>query len=128
MELDADRNALLLGDREAYHVGVAVPKVRRQAMASVAIITGAAVAAAGIIGFVGLLSPHAVRAVIGPGHRRLLGASLAAGALFVIVVDLVARTVAAPSEVPLGVLTALVGGPVFLLLLRRTRAEYGEWG
>lgn len=126
--LVAQLDLLLLGEREAAHMGVDVPRVRTRALASASVVTGAAVAAAGIVGFVGLLAPHAVRALIGPGHRRLLWATLAAGALFVVAADLVARTVAAPSEVPLGVLTALVGGPVFLWLLRRTRAEYGEWG
>lgn len=119
---------LLLGEREAAHLGVDVARTRRQALAATALVTGAAVAAAGIVGFVGLVAPHAVRAVIGPRHRPLLWASIAAGAVFVMAADLVARTAAAPGEVPLGVLTALVGGPVFLLLLRRTRAAYGEWG
>jgi iron complex transport system permease protein len=126
--LSSRLDLLLLGEREAAHIGVDVAGVRRLAMVAVAIITGGAVAAAGIVGFVGLLAPHAMRTVIGPSHRRLLWATLAAGALLVIVADLVARTVAAPSEVPLGVLTAIAGGPLFLWLLRRTRAQYGEWG
>lgn len=127
-QLTARLDLLLLGEREAAHLGVDVRQVRLTALGATSVITGAAVAAAGIVGFVGLVAPHAVRAVIGPGHRKLLWATLAAGAVFVMAADLVARTVATPSEVPLGVVTAIVGGPLFLLLLRRTRAAYGEWG
>jgi len=126
--LAARLDLLLLGEREAAHLGVDVKQVRLAALGATALMTGAAVAAAGIVGFVGLVAPHAVRAVLGPGHRRLLWASLAAGALFVMAADLVARTAATPTEAPLGVVTAIVGGPLFLWLLRRTRAQYGEWG
>ena len=93
-----------------------------------ALAVGGAVAAAGIIGFVGLLAPHAVRLLTGPDHRILLPASAVAGGVLVIVADLAARTLASPVEIPVGLLTALVGGPFFLWLLHRTRAEYGAWG
>ena len=126
--LAARLDLLLLGEREAAHLGVDVKQVRRLALGATSLLTGAAVAAAGIVGFVGLVAPHAVRAVLGPSHRRLVLASAAAGAIFVMAADLVARTVATPTEAPLGVVTAIVGGPLFLWLLRRTRAEYGEWG
>ncbi|MEE8330495.1 MAG: iron ABC transporter permease [Acidimicrobiia bacterium] len=126
--LAARLDLLLLGEREAAHLGVDVKQVRLLALGATSLLTGAAVAAAGIVGFVGLVAPHAVRAVLGPAHRRLVLASAAAGAIFVMAADLVARTVATPTEAPLGVITAIVGGPLFLWLLRRTRAEYGEWG
>jgi iron complex transport system permease protein len=93
----------------------------------VAVLTASAVALSGIILFVGLVVPHLVRMVAGPGHRVLLVASALGGAVLLVLADLVARTIAAPAEVPLGVLTALVGSPFFFWLLRRTRARQGGW-
>ena len=119
---------VLLGEREAGHLGVDVEAVRRRVLLLVTITVGATVAAAGVIGFVGLLVPHAVRLVTGPGHRVLLVASALGGAALVVAADTVARTVAIPLEVPVGLLTALAGGPLFLWLLRRTRREQGGWG
>lgn len=119
---------VLLGEREALHLGVAVERLRIEVLILCSLAVGAAVAAAGVIGFVGLLVPHAIRLVAGPGHRLLLPASAVGGALLVVVADVVARTVALPLEVPVGLLTAIVGGPVFLWLIRRTRREHGGWG
>ena len=119
---------VLLGEREAGHLGVDVEQVRRNVLILATVTVGATVAAAGVIGFVGLLVPHAIRLVAGPGHRLLLPASALGGAVLVVGADTVARTVALPLEVPVGLLTALVGGPVFLWLLRRTRREHGGWG
>jgi iron complex transport system permease protein len=119
---------VLLGEREAAHLGVAVDRLRAAVIAAGVLAVGASVAAAGVIGFVGLLVPHAIRLVSGPGHRTLLPASALGGAILVVLADLVARTVASPFEVPVGLLTAIVGGPVFLALLRRTRREHGGWG
>lgn len=119
---------ILLGEREAGHLGVDVENVRRNVLLLATVTVGATVAAAGVIGFVGLLVPHAIRLVAGPGHRLLLPASALGGAVLVVAADTVARTVAIPLEVPVGLLTALVGGPVFLWLLRRTRREHGGWG
>ncbi len=121
-------NLLLLGESEARHLGVDVERVRVLVLVLVALGIGAGVAAAGIIGFVGLLAPHGVRLVAGPDHRTVLPASALAGAVLVLVADLGARTLASPTEIPVGLLTALAGGPFFLWLLRRTRAEYGAWG
>ena len=121
-------NLLLLGEAEARHLGVDVERVRITLLVVVALGVGGAVAAAGIIGFVGLLAPHAVRLLTGPDHRRLLPASAVAGGVLVLVADLAARTLASPVEIPVGLLTALVGGPFFLWLLHRTRSEYGAWG
>jgi iron complex transport system permease protein len=119
---------ILLGEREAAHLGVDVEALRRRVLLLVTLTVGATVAAAGVIGFVGLLVPHAIRLVAGPGHRVLLPASALGGALLVVGADTVARTVALPLEIPVGLLTALAGGPLFLWLLRRTRHEHGGWG
>ncbi|NHC45151.1 FecCD family ABC transporter permease [Motilibacter aurantiacus] len=118
---------LALGDRPARHLGVDVERLRLVLVVVVALLTSAAVAVAGIISFVGLVVPHAVRMVAGPGHRLLVPASALAGACVLIAGDLAARTIAAPAEVPLGSLTALVGGPFFFWLLHRTRARQGGW-
>ena len=119
---------LSLGEREAGHLGVDVERLRIEVLALATVAVSATVAAAGVIGFVGLIVPHAIRLVAGPGHRLLLPASAVGGALLVVVADVIARTVALPLEVPVGLLTAIVGGPVFLWLIRRTRREHGGWG
>lgn len=121
-------NVLLLGEEEAYHIGVDTERLRITVVVFAALLTGATVAAAGIIGFVGLLAPHLVRLTIGPDNRTLIPASALVGAILVLLADLVARTTIAPAELPLGVITALVGGPFFLWLLRRTRRARGGWG
>nr|WP_249420458.1 iron ABC transporter permease [Rhabdothermincola salaria] len=118
---------LSLGERSARHLGVDVERLRVQMLVIVAVLTAAAVAVSGIVLFVGLVVPHLVRMVAGPSHRLLLVASALGGAVIVVGADLAARTVAAPAEVPLGVLTALVGSPFFFWLLRRTRARQGGW-
>lgn len=119
---------MLLGEREAFHMGIAVERVKAGVLVLATLAVAGAVAAAGVIGFVGLLAPHAIRLVAGPGHRLLLPASALAGSLLVVGADAAARTVAAPIEVPVGLITSVVGGPVFLWLLRRTRREHGGWG
>jgi len=119
---------LLVGEAEARHLGVDVEKTRIAVLVIVALAVGASVAAAGIIGFVGLLVPHAVRLVAGPLHRVVIPASAVGGAALMALADLGARTLATPAEIPVGLLTALVGGPFLLLLLRRTRSQYGGWG
>lgn len=118
---------LALGERSAQHLGLDVARTRRRMVVLVAALTGAAVAVAGIIGFVGLIAPHLVRLLVGPRHRVLVPASALVGAVVLVVGDLVARTLAAPAELPLGVLTALLGAPFFLWLLRRARAAQGGW-
>lgn len=118
---------LALGERSAAHLGVNVERVRQVAILATALLTAAAVAVAGIIGFVGLVVPHATRLVVGPGHRLLLPASALAGALLLVWADLISRTIAEPREVPLGVVTALIGSPVFFLLLRREHRIRGAW-
>lgn len=112
-------DALLLGEAEAAHLGVSVEALKRRLLLLVALAAGIAVALAGIIGFVGLIVPHLLRRLLGPGHRLLLPASALFGAALLTLADTAARTVFAPLEVPVGVLTALLGVPLFLLLLRR---------
>ena len=114
-------DALLLGESEARHLGFEVERIKRRLLVGVAIVVGAAVAVSGIIGFVGLVTPHLVRLVAGPGHRLLLPASALLGAALLVGADLVARTVLAPAELPIGIVTALFGGPFFLWLLVRER-------
>ena len=126
--LQAHRLDLLaLGERSARHLGVDVEQLRVLMLFVIALLTASAVAVSGIILFVGLVMPHIVRMIAGPAHRTLLPASALAGALALVVADTIARTVIAPAEIPLGVLTALVGAPFFLWLLRRTRARQGGW-
>lgn len=114
-------NALLLGEAEAGHIGLEVTRLRRLAIALAVLCTAFAVAIAGIIGFVGLMVPHLLRLLVGPDHRRLLPMSFAAGALLLTVADTVSRTAIQPAEIPVGIVTALLGGPFFLLLLLRWR-------
>jgi len=118
---------LALGERAARHLGVNVERTRVVLIGVTALLTAAAVAFTGVISFVGLVVPHLIRMVAGPGHRVLVPASALGGALVVVTGDLVARTVLPYQEIPLGILTAVVGGPFFFWLLRRTRARSGGW-
>ncbi|GAB2925541.1 hypothetical protein GCM10022245_67460 [Streptomyces mayteni] len=118
---------LALGERPARHLGVDVERLRISLILVVALLTAAAVAVAGVISFVGLVVPHLLRMVAGPGHRFLVPASAVGGALVLLSADLVARTVAEPAELPLGVITGLIGSPFFFWLLRRTRSRQGGW-
>jgi iron complex transport system permease protein len=119
-------DALALGEADAFHSGVDVEKLKRLAILGVAAAIGASVAVSGVIGFFGLTVPHLVRLAIGPAHRALLPISALAGGAVLIFADLVARTVAAPAELPLGILTAGIGGPIMLwLVLSRRRLLLG---
>ncbi|WUI02751.1 iron ABC transporter permease [Spirillospora sp. NBC_00431] len=120
-------DVLALGERPARQLGVDVERLRFTGIAVVALLTSAAVAFSGIIAFIGLVVPHLVRMAAGPGHRVLIPASALGGALLVVVADVVARTSIAYQELPLGVLTSLVGGPFFFWLLRRARNGAGGW-
>jgi iron complex transport system permease protein len=113
---------LLLGEEAAASLGVNVEHIKRLVLTSAALLTGAAVAVSGTIGFIGLIVPHIVRLLIGPAHRRMLPASALVGACFVILADVLARTLIRPEELRLGMITAAFGAPFFLyLLLTRTR-------
>lgn len=120
-------DVLALGERSARQLGVDVERLRFTGIAVIALTTSAAVAFSGIIAFIGLVVPHLVRMAAGPGHRVLIPASALGGAVLVVAADVVARTSIAYQELPLGVLTALVGGPFFFWLLRRTRTGAGGW-
>ena len=115
-------NAFLLGESEAFHLGINVPLIKNLVILLVAMAAGASVAVTGIIGFVGLVVPHLIRLVIGPDYRRLLPASALLGAGLMLISDLIARTVVVPAELPIGIITALAGGPFFLWLLMRDRS------
>jgi iron complex transport system permease protein len=114
-------NALLLGESEARHLGIEVERLKRELILCVALGVGAAVAAAGLIGFVGLVVPHLVRLLSGPDHRVVLPASALAGASLLLFADVFARLVMAPAELPIGIVTAFLGAPFFLFLLVRGR-------
>jgi iron complex transport system permease protein len=118
---------LALGERSARHLGVNVERLRIRCIGLVALLTAAAVAFCGIIAFVGLVVPHLVRMIVGPGHRVLLPASALGGALLLVVADMIARTAIPYADLPIGMLTALVGGPFFLWLIHRTRRSAGGW-
>jgi iron complex transport system permease protein len=113
---------MVLGEAEAFHMGVAVERLKRAAIVLTAAAAGAAVAFAGIIGFVGIVVPHLLRLALGPGHRVLLPASLCFGAILLLAADTVARVLVAPAEMPIGIVTATLGAPFFLALLMRQRA------
>ncbi len=122
--LSHDLNAFLLGEEQAAALGVNVERKKFVLLCVGALMTGAAVALSGLVGFVGLIVPHFARIVLGPNHRLLLPASFLCGAIFLVIADLIARTILSPQELPLGVITALVGAPFFILLLRRAKKEY----
>ena len=115
----ADLNLLLTGEREAIHLGVDVTRVKLVVYVSASLLTGLAVSASGTIGYVGLLVPHAVRLLFGPDYRLLIPASALCGAIAIVLADTLARTVAAPTELPVGAMTAMAGAPLFIYLLRR---------
>lgn len=120
-------DVLALGDRAAWAAGVDVNRTRVLALGAAVLAVSAGVAVVGVIAFVGLVVPHVVRMLLGPRHRGLLIGSALAGALLLLVADTIARTVVSPVELPLGAVTAVIGAPVFIVLLRRTRAAQGGW-
>ncbi|MCZ2257462.1 FecCD family ABC transporter permease [Sporosarcina sp. G11-34] len=121
-------NALALGEEAADHIGVNVKRGKIFILIGASLLTGAAVAVSGSIGFVGLVIPHLVRLLTGPNHRHVLPMSMLFGGAFLILADLLARTIIAPREFPIGVITALIGAPVFAFLLIRERIGRGENG
>jgi iron complex transport system permease protein len=118
---------LALGERNARHLGIDVERLRFASIVLVALLTGVAVAFVGIISFVGLVVPHLMRMLLGPAHRALLVSSAFGGALLIVVADLLARTLFGGAELPIGLLTSLVGGPFFFVLLWRQRRASGGW-
>ncbi len=120
-----DLNALLLGEETAHNLGANPEFLKTIMLIMAAVMTAAAVAFAGVIGFVGLIIPHMVRIIVGADHRILVPAATLTGAVFLIWADTLARTVIAPTELPVGIVTAMCGGPFFLYLLRRNKAGGG---
>jgi iron complex transport system permease protein len=127
MMLAAQLDLLSLGERNARHLGVDVERLRIIAIVLVALLTGVAVAFAGIIAFVGLVVPHIIRMALGPAHRGLLVASAVGGGALLAIADLMTRTLVAGADLPIGMLTALVGGPFFFGLLYQQRRRSGGW-
>ena len=113
---------LALGEAEAFHSGIAVERLKRLCIVLVAAVAGAAVSLSGVIGFVGIVVPHLLRLILGPGHRLLLPAAMLSGATLLLVADSLARVLAAPAELPIGIVTAVIGAPFFLYLLLRVRS------
>ena len=114
-------NALLLGEAEAGHLGINVETTKRITVLLVALAVGASVSVAGVIGFIGLVVPHLLRLMVGPDHRVVLPGSALLGAIILLFADLLARTIAVPAELPIGILTAVLGAPFFLWLLIKQR-------
>jgi len=112
-------NALLLGESEARHLGLPVERIKMTLVIWVAIAVGTSVALVGTIAFVGLVVPHIIRLITGPDHRVLLPASALGGAVLLVIADTLSRLVVAPMELPVGIVTALIGVPFFISLLRR---------
>lgn len=121
-------NLLALGDAEARHLGVDTERARLGCLILVSLATGAAVAVAGVVSFIGLVVPHVLRLLVGPDHRTLLPASALGGAILLMAADLFARTIVSPAQLPLGLVTSLIGAPFFLYLIERTRKAHGGWG
>jgi len=116
-------NALMFGEESAQYLGIDVERLKKLILVAVSLVTGAAVSVSGIIGFVGLITPHMVRLWAGPNHRALLPLSLLIGAILLVLADLASRMILAPNELPIGIITALCGAPFFAYLLRRRSRE-----
>jgi iron complex transport system permease protein len=114
-----DLNALSIGEEAAIHLGISTEKIKKILFVLTALITGAIVSVSGIIGFVGLIIPHMLRLIFGPNHKILLPATCMGGATFLIFCDTLSRSLCPPIEIPIGVITALIGAPVFIILLKR---------
>lgn len=118
-----DLNALAMGEEGAFHLGINPEKSKRLMLGVATLVTSSAVGFAGTIGFVGLIIPHIMRLIMGPDHRFLLPATAVAGAIFLVWADIVARTVVQPAELPVGIITAFLGAPFFLYLLKTRKVR-----
>jgi iron complex transport system permease protein len=117
-------NILLLGEETAYYLGVEVDRIKLLLLVAGSLLASMAVAVSGIIGFVGLVVPHILRLILGPDHRILLPASALGGAILLIITDTIARTILAPTELPVGIITALCGAPFFIYLLQKRKVNF----
>jgi iron complex transport system permease protein len=118
-----DLNALTLGESIANHLGVDVLRLRTKVIVLVATLSGLAVAWCGMISFIGLMAPNLVRICLGSDQKRVIPYSAGVGAILLVIADTIARTIAIPAELPVGIFTALLGGPLFLILLRQYRSR-----
>lgn len=125
LRVGPDLNLTALGEERAGQLGLEVERFKRVTLATGSLLTAAAVSVSGLIGFVGLMTPHILRLAVGADHRRLLPASILGGAAFMVLADLAARSMVRPAEIPVGAVTALLGGPFFVFLLRRDRRSPG---
>jgi iron complex transport system permease protein len=125
MVLARDLNAMMVGEEQAGNLGINVNRTRLVLLIAASLVTAVAVSVSGIIGFVGLIIPHVVRILVGPDHRILLPASIVGGALFMMWTDTLARTIISPAELPVGIITALVGAPFFIYLLMSRKKSMG---
>lgn len=123
--MSRDLNTMMVGEEHALHLGLNVNGVRLVILLAASLVTAAAVAVSGIIGFVGLVVPHVVRLLVGPDHRILIPASMLGGAIFMVWMDTLARTVILPAELPVGIITALLGAPFFIYLIISRRRKMG---
>lgn len=114
-------NAISIGEEEAIHLGIDTERVKKVLFIVTSLVTAGLVSTCGLIGFAGLIVPHIARSLVGPNHRQLLPASVILGAVFLVLSDALARTIMRPIEIPIGVITSLLGGPFFLFLLRKSR-------
>jgi iron complex transport system permease protein len=119
-----DLNAFLLGEDQAAHLGIDVERRKLALLMVGSLLTGAAVSVSGLVGFVGLVVPHVARLIFGPDHRLLSPTAALLGSIFLVVADLAARLVLAPAEIPVGIVTAVIGAPFFIYLLRRGKKAY----
>lgn len=119
--LSQDMNAISIGEQHAVHLGIKIESVKKALFVLTSLITACLVCICGMIGFVGLIIPHAIRSIVGPNHRYLLPASFIAGSSFMVACDAIARTAFSPSEIPIGVMTSIIGAPVFIILLKRNQ-------
>ncbi|MFH1564144.1 MAG: iron chelate uptake ABC transporter family permease subunit [Nitrospirota bacterium] len=120
-------NVIAFGEEQALHLGVEVERCKRILLIASSLITAVSVAVSGIIGFVGLVIPHITRLIVGPNHYILLPASALGGAIFLVLADILARTVTQPMEIPIGIITAAIGAPYFVYLLRRRKKTVNWW-
>lgn len=112
-------NAISLGEEEALHLGIDIERLKKILFLSASLITGAIVSATGMIGFIGLVVPHFMRLLVGPNHKVLIPSCLLAGGIFLVICDSISRIAVSPSEIPIGVMTAILGGPFFIYILRK---------
>ena len=119
-----DLNAFILGEEEATHLGIEVEKTKKILFILASLLTGVAVSASGVIGFVGLMIPHLIRGAIDADHRILFPASALFGASFLVGADLIARTIISPQELPVGVITGIIGGMIFIYIIRKRKVEF----